>query len=127
MESVEKVEPKHKVTPSNWRAYSDHMHAKFMERMDIAQGSFEEAVFLCFEGGGEYGELMNVVKKMWRDGQSQELSEKLAKEVADVLIILDHFMKVFDLSATAVCTMKIQELTERWPDIFEDFQPQQTN
>lgn len=126
MDSV-KTQPKHEVTLGNWRQYSDHMHAKFMERMGIERGSFEEGAFLCLEGGGEYGELMNVVKKMWRDGQSQDLSEKLAKEVADVLIILDHFMQVFNLSATAVCASKLQELTERWPDIFEDFQPQQAN
>src|SRR5690606_18846735 len=39
---------------------------------------------LCLAGEG--GEVANVVKKMWRDGDSPELREKLEEEIVDVVI-----------------------------------------
>lgn len=119
--------PKHIITPANWREYSNHMHAVFMERMEIERGTLTEAIFLALEGGGEYGEFMNVMKKMWRDGQNEDLFKKMHKELADILIILDHIMASFNLSATEVIVDKVQELTERWPDIFEGFEPSKPN
>ena len=125
--SSEQTGSKHTVTPGNWRQYADRIHTKAMEKMEIPQGTFEEAVFLALATGGEAGEFQNVVKKMWRDGQSEELHKKMRGEIADVLIYLDHFLNSFQLSATAIICEKVQELTERWPEYFEDFEPQKAN
>jgi NTP pyrophosphatase (non-canonical NTP hydrolase) len=98
-----------------------------MENMEIEPGSLTEAVFLALASGGEMGEFQNIVKKMWRDGQSEELHKKMRGELADVLIYFDHFMNAFQLSASAIIMEKVQELTERWPHMFEDFTPTKAN
>ena len=114
------------VTPANWRQFGDRIHTKACEKMGIEQGSLDEAIFLALAAGGEMGELQNVVKKMWRDGQDQELSVAVAKEAADVLIYMDHFLNAFRLQATAIIVAKLQELVDRWPEYFEGWEPAQT-
>lgn len=126
MDSVE-TQPKHTVTVGNWRQYADRIHTTCMDKMEVEKGSLTEAVFLALASGGEMGEFQNIVKKMWRDGQSPELHKKMRGELADVLIYLDHFMNAFQLSASEVIVEKVQELTERWPEYFTDFQPTKAN
>jgi NTP pyrophosphatase (non-canonical NTP hydrolase) len=121
------LEPRHKVTPGNWRQFSDRIHTACMEQMEIEKGSLTEAVFLGLAQAGESGELANVIKKMWRDGQTPEMHKKMRGEIADILIYLDHLLGAFQLSASQVMVEKIQELTERWPQYFEDFEPQKAN
>lgn len=127
MDSVQNEERKHLVTPGNWRAYSDHLHAKIMDQMEIERGTLTELVFVALEMGGEKEGVLNEVKKIWRDGNSEEAYRRLYGEVADLLIMLDHLIKIMDKSAMELCVVKIQELTERWPHYFEDFAPQQAN
>jgi len=98
-----------------------------MEKMEIQLGSFEESVFLGLAQAGEAGELANVIKKQWRDGQTEELHKAMRGEIADVMIYLDHLLNAYKLSATAIICEKVQELTERWPEYFEDFEPQKAN
>lgn len=122
------TKPKHVITPANWRQYTDRIHQKSMEKAGIEIPSFEEAIFLGLAQAGEAGELANVIKKMWRDGQSEELFHKMVGEMADVLIYLDHLMNTFKLQATAVICKKVHELVnERHPEWFDDFQPTQVN
>ena len=111
------------VTPQNWRQVSDRIHSQCMEKMEIQQGTLEEVAFLALAMGGEMGELQNVVKKMWRDGQDEELSKALPMEIADVMIYMDHFVKSLNLSVTHIIVAKLQELVIRWPHLFKDWKP----
>lgn len=114
---------KHVVTPDNWRQYGSRIHQEAMKKMEITPGSLDEAIFLTLAASGEMGELANVVKKMWRDGQNADLSEKLTEELADVFIYLDHLVQLFQLQPSHICAKKLQALTERWPDYFKDWAP----
>jgi NTP pyrophosphatase (non-canonical NTP hydrolase) len=113
----------HQVTLQNWRQYAERIHSTCMDKMEIERGSLTEAVFLGLAQAGESGELANVIKKMWRDEQTEELHKKMRGEIADILIYLDHLLQAFNLTASSVIIEKVQELTERWPEYFKDWSP----
>jgi NTP pyrophosphatase (non-canonical NTP hydrolase) len=112
-----------KVTLQNWRQYATRIHSTCMSQMEIERSSLTEAVFLGLAQAGESGELANIIKKMWRDGQTEELHKKMRGEIADVIIYLDHLLEAFNLTAGEVIVEKMNILVERWPQYFEGWAP----
>jgi hypothetical protein len=112
-----------RVTPQNWRQISDRIHSQCMEKMGVARGSLEEVVFLGLALGGEAGEMNNIIKKMWRDGQNEETARALPMECADVMIYMDHLLNALNVQVTAIICAKLQELVLRWPEYFKDWKP----
>jgi len=132
------------VSKWGWQAWSDKLHAWFMTKMGIfhkqqrrscetvvMDARTAELVFLALEYGGEVGEALNFVKKLWRDGFKNELVQGFVKELADSKIMLYHLEDwvkayvvirgdesfVFDGDQNAAD--KLKELFERWPHIAE--------
>jgi NTP pyrophosphatase (non-canonical NTP hydrolase) len=62
---------------------------------------------------GECGEACNVVKKIDRDGWSEELQSKLAKELADVVTYADLLAARFGIDLGKAVAMKFNEVSER--------------
>jgi hypothetical protein len=75
------------VEPWDWRPestrISDALHANRL-------GLVPDLTFFRLALAGEVGEVLNVVKKMMRDGHTPELQSALAGELADVRIYLHH-------------------------------------
>jgi len=72
--------------PWDWRPeatrISEAIHAHRNQVVDLS--------FFRLALAGEVGEVLNVIKKMMRDGHSADLQRKLAEELADVRIYLHH-------------------------------------
>lgn len=62
---------------------------------------------------GEVGELLNVVKKIRRDGSSQELQKKFEDEAADVQAYLSLWCALRDVRLGSVTVRKFNEVTQR--------------
>jgi len=62
---------------------------------------------------GECGEACNVVKKIDRDGWSEDLQLKLAKELADVVTYADLLAARFGIDLGQAVAMKFNEVSER--------------
>lgn len=67
---------------------------------------------LCLAGEG--GEVANVVKKIWRDGDSPELREKLEEEIVDVVIYVAKLIIIGQIDFDKAWEKKHKELHERW-------------
>lgn len=91
--------------------------AEFDEHFDL-EGTTEANVgnlaFVSLALNGEVGELCNVVKKIWRDGETPELREDLEEEVVDTLIYLTKLVKIIDMDLDKVWDEKHAELYRRW-------------
>ena len=97
---------------------------KGMRMMGIARYSMEELMFLGLGTAGEAGEIANVIKKMRRDGKSEDLFTKLKKEMADVYIYLSHMAESLGTTEDECVELKLTELKERWPWVWDDSLPQ---
>jgi len=60
---------------------------------------------------GEAGELANVFKKMWRDGN--DLTEQIADELADVFISTVIIAKHLNMDLSQIVHKKLKELERR--------------
>jgi len=69
---------------------------------------------LCLSG--EAGEFANEVKKIWRDGDSQELRDNMATELVDILIYIAKLIVILDIDIEKYWNEKHEELYERWAD-----------
>ncbi len=84
----------------------EHLHKR-----DIANlGFFSLAL------AGEVGEFCNIVKKIWRDGESGELWAKLDEEAVDVLIYLVEILNLSGTDFDKVWEEKHRVLYKRFHD-----------
>ena len=67
---------------------------------------------LCLAGEG--GEVANVVKKIWQNGDSPELREKLEEEIVDVVIYVAKLIIIGQIDFDKAWEKKHKELHERW-------------
>ena len=67
---------------------------------------------LCITG--EAGELVNVIKKIWRDGDSEELREQLSEEAVDLVIYICKLISIGKIDFEAAWNRKQKILEERW-------------
>ncbi len=77
--------------------------------------------FFALALGGESGELQNIVKKIWRDGETPELWERLAEEAVDILIYLLEIINVAKVDFDRAWTEKHRELYGRFADRAEAY------
>jgi NTP pyrophosphatase (non-canonical NTP hydrolase) len=98
---------------ATWRVAAEEVHQHCMERMSIRRGSVTERNFLALAAAGEAGEVANVQKKIWRDGESEELTRKLEDEIADVLIYLEHLRVSLRIDFDFICARKMREVVQR--------------
>jgi len=67
---------------------------------------------LCI--GGEAGELVNVIKKIWRDGDSIELRKQLSEELVDVVVYICKLIVIGEIDFDKAWKQKLEILHERW-------------
>lgn len=67
---------------------------------------------LCITG--EAGELVNVIKKIWRDGDSKGLRMHLAEELVDVVIYICKLIIVGEIDFDKAWKRKQKILRKRW-------------
>lgn len=70
--------------------------------------------FAALAFSGEAGELSNVVKKIWRDGESEELIDHLEEEVVDAVIYLIKIIKITGMDFDDAWDKKHNELHQKW-------------
>ena len=63
---------------------------------------------------GEVGEVANVVKKLYRDGVTEERIAHLHEELVDVMIYLAEMVYVTDMNFDEAWHKKHEELRQRW-------------
>lgn len=64
--------------------------------------------------GGEVGELQNIIKKMWRDGESEKLWAAFDEEVVDVIIYLGILLDISHTDLLKAWETKFKELELRF-------------
>ena len=69
---------------------------------------------LCL--AGEAGEVANVIKKIWRDGDSEASRKHLEEEIVDMAIFMGMLVKISGMDFDAAWEAKHRELYERWAD-----------
>jgi len=67
---------------------------------------------LCITG--EAGELVNVIKKIWRDGDTKGLRMQLAEELVDVMIYICKLIIVGEIDFDKAWKRKQKILRKRW-------------
>ncbi len=82
----------------------NHLHAPRTENLN----------FFCTALAGEVGELLNVAKKIIRDGETEELWRKFDEEAMDVIIYLVELLIVAGTDVNKAWDAKQQVLRERW-------------
>lgn len=89
----------------------------FNEEFNLPTGkSFENMKFYTLELAGEVGEMANIIKKMWRSGETEELWERLEEEAADVLISYLLFLNSSGIKIEDAFAAKIAKLREKFAD-----------
>jgi len=63
---------------------------------------------------GESGEVVDVVKKIWRDGDSLQKREDLEEELCDLLIYVAKMIIVGEIDIEKAWDKKQEVLHERW-------------
>jgi len=89
----------------------------FDEKFDLQHLTDPLMLNLAFHANalaGEVGELCNIVKKLWRDGETPELLDKLDEELVDILIYMIQIIRTVDTDFDAVWEDKHEVLHQRW-------------
>jgi len=76
-------------------------------------GNVEELMYLALGLTGEAGEVANKVKKLFRDGESQELRTELAKELGDVMWYMARLSSVLKVDLTETLAKNVAKLESR--------------
>ncbi len=76
-------------------------------------GNVEELMYLALGLVGEAGEVANKVKKLFRDGDNQDLRTELAKELCDVMWYMGRLSSVLDVDLTETLAKNVAKLESR--------------
>lgn len=88
---------------------------EFDKRYNIESDPTYQNLFyagLCITG--EAGELVNVIKKIWRDGDSEGLRTQLAEELVDVMIYVCKLILVGKIDFDKAWKRKQKILRKKW-------------
>jgi NTP pyrophosphatase (non-canonical NTP hydrolase) len=92
-----------------------------VEQFDIDHGvtsenedSLKNIVYNCLCLSGEAGEVANVAKKMWRDGDSPELRKHLQEELVDCVIYICKLILIMKFDFDKSWVAKHVMLYDRW-------------
>lgn len=80
----------------------------------LHEPQMSNVAFFTLALAGEVGELVNIVKKIWRDGESPELWQKFDEEVVDVIIYLIELLGVTRSPLAKAWSEKQEVLNKRW-------------
>jgi len=80
----------------------------------IHEPTIENISYLLTAMTGEVGELANVVKKIWRDGESPKLWRQFDEELVDILIYYIELLVAARVDIDEAWKVKEQVLKERW-------------
>lgn len=77
--------------------------------------AFDErpASFFVLELAGETGELCNLEKKIWRNGEAAVASDRLADEAADVIITLLNYCNARGIDLEEAVRAKLATIEDR--------------
>lgn len=105
----------------NWKEKAQVIREMFVKKRKDTLGSDSDRRYLALALGGEVGEMQNLVKKEWRGDvkkkQKKELHHKIAMELADIRIYLEHLANAYGVNLDDACEEKTEELRARWPQI----------
>lgn len=90
---------------------------EFDKKFDIEEENKPTYASLFYTGlciTGEAGELVNVIKKIWRDGDSKELREQLAEELVDTVIYICKLIIIGEVDFESAWKRKLKILDKRW-------------
>lgn len=82
----------------------EHLHELNMQNLS----------FFTLALGGEVGELLNVVKKMWRDGETPELWKSLEEEIVDIVVYLMEIINLVQMDFDRAWDAKLKILYDRF-------------
>lgn len=80
----------------------------------LDERSMKNIAYLSLALAGEAGELANIVKKIWRDGESEKLTKDLEKEIVDCYIYLVVLVNTLGMDFDAIWNQKHEELQQRY-------------
>jgi len=89
----------------------------FDETFDVSHITEPTVLNLAFQSNalaGEVGELCNIVKKIWRDGETPERMQDLDEELVDIVIYLIQVIRTAGTDFDAAWDKKQRELRKRW-------------
>lgn len=95
---------------------------EFDECFDLqstTEPTIHNLAFLSNALAGEVGEMCNVVKKIWRDGETEELVQELDEELVDILIYFIKLLRTAGIDEEQFrrkWTEKHRLLYSRWLD-----------
>jgi NTP pyrophosphatase (non-canonical NTP hydrolase) len=110
------------VTKENFEVLSCRGHKYWMGVVGEQIPSMGERIFLGLAISGELGELNNLIKKEWRDGEDLERQGEIRKEIADVYIYLLHLARSYGGTPEEFAIEKTKELVIRWPQAYDNEQ-----
>ena len=84
----------------------------------LHETSIQNIAFFTLALGGEVGELQNLVKKLWREGPSQELYEAILEESVDVLIYFVELVNILPGDFDQAWDAKHEVLKKRFQEKF---------
>lgn len=76
-------------------------------------GNVEELMYLALGLVGEAGEVANKVKKLFRDGDNDDLRTELAKELGDVMWYMGRLSSVLGVDLTETLAKNVAKLESR--------------
>lgn len=80
------------------------------------QPTYDNLIYYALCLAGEAGEVANVVKKIWRDGDTPELRDHLEEEMIDLAIFMALTILVGKVDFDKAWKDKHEELYKRWAD-----------
>ena len=97
----------------NFREYQDKasMTAKYPNK-----GEFMGVIYCALGASGEVGEMLNKIKKVYRDGGgefSAEVKDAICYEVGDVLWYLSQLCRELDIDFSKVPLLNLTKLASR--------------
>lgn len=97
-----------------WRKVIVGVHQTVEKRWE--PWSDEDKRFLALALCGEVGELANLIKKTWRDGDKPEFFKAIREEMADVRIYLELLAEAYDVDLDAASSeITHEKIAYRWP------------
>lgn len=83
---------------------------------DNAKPTMANLAFFSNALAGEVGEFCNIVKKIWRDGETPERLSELDEELVDIMIYFIEILRTLDTDFQEAWYTKQQDLIERWEE-----------
>ncbi len=77
-------------------------------------GSVEALAYLSLGLAGESGEFVECVKKLWRNGDSEELREKARKELGDVMWHIARLADELNIDLSDVLAANLAKTQDRF-------------